>query len=251
MPQRLGEFRARGLRGRRACAAACLLLVLCAVCPVTAARKRPRPPAAGRAAVVVDERLAVLREAPSLTAGIVRRLGRGRLVAVTGAREAAEGVRFYRVVVTRRTGGWVQAEALVTPGRAGEDERLLRLVRASDGFDRVSRARLFLENFPRSPHRPAVLLLLGDAASEAARRLTREARRRLDERELAATGAPLKSYFLNYSGLDRYGRQGVFFRFDEAAKSFHYDGRAWREIFRRHPRSPEAAEARARLNDAR
>jgi hypothetical protein len=54
-------------------------------------------------------------------------------------------------------------------------------------------------------------------------------------------------YYLNYSGLDRYNRQGVTFTFDRAARQFHYDGAAWREIVRRYPRSPEAAEARNRL----
>lgn len=242
MPQRLGGRCVRVV-------VACALLGLCGLWPVGVdARQKQRPPAGGRAGVVVDERLAVLRDAPDLTAGLVRRLGRGRLVAVTGAKESSDGVRFYRVVVTRRTAGWVQADALVVYGRAGEDERLLRLVRASSEFERVARARLFLEAFPRSTHRAAVLLLLGEAAEEAAARLTREARRRLDERELSATGAPLKSFFLNYNGLDRYRRQGVVFRFDEAAKSFQYDGRAWREILRRHPRSAEATEARRRLS---
>jgi hypothetical protein len=264
MPERLWKVCGRGRRltsgggGARARArvnvarvravVGCALLMLSCLCPLGAhARKKPRAPAGGRAGVVVDERLAVLRDAPDLTAGLVRRLGRGRLVAVTGAREAGDGVRFYRVVVTRRTAGWVQADALVVRGRAGEDERLLRLVRASNGFERVARARIFLDAFPRSTHRAAVLLLLGEAADEAAATLTREARRRLDERELSATGAPLKSFFLNYNGLDRYRRHGVVFRFDEAAKSFHYDGWAWREILRRHPRGAEAVEARRRL----
>jgi hypothetical protein len=229
---------------------ALVLLGLCLFAGKSAeARKKPRPPAGGRMAVVVDERLAALRDAPDLSAGLLRRLGRGRLVAVTGAKESGDGVRFYRVAVTRRTAGWVQAEALVSAARAGDDERLLRLVRASSEFERVARARIFLDTFPRSPRRPAVLLLLGEAATEAASRLTREAGRRLDERELAATGAPLKSFFLNYRGLDRYRRQGVVFRFDAAAKQFRYDGWAWREILRRHPRSPEAAEARRKLEE--
>jgi hypothetical protein len=233
----------------RSRAVACVLLLLLLLAPSGAqARKKLRPPAGGRAAVVVDERLAALRDAPSLTAGLVRRLGRGRAVSVTGARESADGVRFYRVAVTRRTAGWVQADALVTPGRAGEDERLLRLVGASSEFARLARARIFLETFPRSRHRPAVLLLLGDAAAAAAERLTREARRRLDERELTAAGAPLQSYFLNYSGLDRLNRLGVRYVFESATKQLRYDGAAWREILRRHPRSPEAAEARRRLD---
>lgn len=227
------------------------VLLLAAFCLVTAwpvgAQKR-RAPAGGRAGVVVDERLAALREAPELSARLVRRLGRGRAVAITGARRsAADGVTFYRVALTRRTGGWVQAEAVVAPAVARDDERLLRLVRASEGFDRVARARIFLDTFTRSPLRPAVLLLFGDAAADAAVRLSREARSRLKEDEMIAGGAVPHSYFLNYSGLDRYRRQGVGFVFDRAARQFHYDGAAWREILRRHPRSPEAGEARKRL----
>lgn len=234
----------------RPCVPVLLLLVLVAcslaAAPSAAGQKR-RAPAGGRLAVVVDERLAALRDAPELSARLVSRLGRGRAVSVAGARRAPDGVTFYRVAVTRRTGGWLQAEAVVAPGARRDDERLLRLIRASESFDRVARSRLFLDLFAGSPLRPAVLLLYGDAAEEAAARLTREAQRRLGEEETRAGGAPLHSYFLNYSGLDRYRRQGVVFVFDRPARRFHYDGAAWREVLRRHPRSPEAAEARKRL----
>jgi hypothetical protein len=195
----------------------------------------------------VDERLAALRDAPQFSANLLQRLGRGRFVSVRGERASRDGVTFLRVAVTSRTDGWLQADAVVRPARAGDDARLLRLLRGSEGFDRVARARLFLEAFPRSALRPAVLLLLGDAAEEAAARLTREARRRLEVAETEAGGAPLKSYFLNFNGLDRYRRQGVVYNFDATSKQFHYDGAAWREILRQHPRSPEASEARGRL----
>ena len=49
------------------------------------------------------------------------------------------------------------------------------------------------------------------------------------------------------NGLDRYNRQSVTFTFDRATKQFHYDGAAWREILRKYPDSPEAAEAKQRL----
>lgn len=225
-----------------------LPLVCLLLCAPEAGASGARVPAGGRAAVVVDERLAALRDAPDLSAGVVRRLGRGRVVSVRGgARAARDGVLFQRVAVTSRTAGWVQAEALVSPSRRGDDVRLLRLTRGSEGFDRVERAALFLELFPRSAHRPEVLRLLGEAAEEAAAELTRAAARRLDAREMEAGGAPTHSYFLNYGGLDRYRRRGVRFAFDRAAKRFLYDGAAWREILRRHPRSAEAAQARERL----
>lgn len=228
--------------------AALLLLLALSLFPAASnAQRRHRPPAGGRVAVVVDERLAALRDAPLLSANLLQRLGRGRFVAVAGERASREGLKFYRVAATSRTGGWIQAEAVVLPSRAGEDARLLRLVRGSEGFDRISRARLLLDSFPRSSLRPAALLLLGEAADEAADRLTREAGRRLNEREMEAGGAPLKSYFLNFSGLDRFRRQGVVFDFDAGARRYRYDGAAWREILRLYPRSPEAAEARRRL----
>ncbi|HKQ53255.1 MAG TPA: hypothetical protein VJT74_12855 [Pyrinomonadaceae bacterium] len=204
-------------------------------------------PVAGQRAVVVDERLAALRDEPDLSANLLQRMSRARVVIVRGVRRSPDGVTFYRVMVTRRTGGWVQSEAVVSPARREDEARLVRLIQSSSDFDRLVRARIFLDVFQRSPLRPAVLMLLGDEAERSATKLSRDAARRLDEKEMAAGGAPVFSYFLNFNGLDRYRRQGVAFVFDRAAKQFHYDGAAWREILRRHPRSPEADEARKRL----
>jgi hypothetical protein len=228
-----------------------VLLVLLILPAGASGQGRRRAPAGGRVAFVVGERLSALRDAPRLDASLLQRLGRGRAVAVVGVRETRDGVTFLRVAVTSRTGGWVQADALVRPSVAGEDARLLRLVRGSAEFDRLARARIFLDAFPRSPLRPAVLLDFGDAAEETADRLSRDAARRLDAREMEAGGATTASYYLNFNGLDRLNRIGVRFTFDGAAKRFHYDGAAWREILARHPRSPEAAEARRRLEARR
>jgi hypothetical protein len=229
---------------------ASLLVIVCAVASVQngLAQRRINAPPGGQRAVVVDERLAALRDEPDFSARLVQRMSRGRMVAILGMRRAPSGVTFYRVAVTRRTRGWLQSEAVVSPTRAGDDERLLRLIRGSEDFDRIVRARIFLDLFARSPLRPAVLMLYAEAAEAAASRLSREAGRRLDEREMAAGGAPRFSYFLNYNGLDRYNRQGISFVYDRAAKQFHYDGESWRELVRRYPRSPEAVEARKRLD---
>jgi hypothetical protein len=229
---------------------ASLAVIVCALAMAHDARAQPqrRAPVGGQRAVVVDERLAALRDEPELSARLLQRMSRGRMVAITGTRRAPDGVTFYRVAVTRRTRGWLQSDAVVSPARAGDDERLLRLIRGSEDFDRIVRARIFLEMFPRSSLRPAALLLYAEAAEEAARKLSREAARRLVEREMTAGGAPLHSYFLNYNGLDRYNRQGISFIYHRATKQFHYDGAAWRELVRRYPRSPEAAEARKRLD---
>lgn len=220
--------------------ALCLLLVFI---PITASAQR-KPPVGGRLAIVVDERLAALRTAPQFTGKLVRRLGRGRLVAIRSLKTGPDGVTFFLVNVTRRTRGWIQREALVSPSRSGDDRRLFDLIRGSQGFDRISRARIFLDHFPRSPLRPGVLLLLGDSAEEAAEKLSKSAARTINK---SVSAAPEFTYYLNYSGLDRYNRLRITFVFDQSTKRLHYDGAAWRELIRRYPKTPQAAEARKRL----
>ena len=219
----------------------CLLLILFLQIAGFAQKK---PPAGGRLAVVVDERLAALRATPQLNGRLVRRLGRGRLVAVRSAKIGADGITFLLVNVSSRTHGWIQRDALVSPSRSGDDRKLLGLIERSDGFDRIARARIFLDHFTRSPLRPEVLLLLGDTAEALAAKLSRDAARRLKEH---LGDVPEFTYYLNYTGLDRYNRQGVGFVFDQSTKRFHYDGAAWRELIRRYPHSPAAFEARKRL----
>lgn len=207
---------------------------------------KQKPPRGGWIAVVVDERLSALRSTPELSGKLIRRIGRGRLVAVRAAKKTSDGVIFFRVNLSSRTQGWIQREAVVSAFRDGDDERLLRLILSSADFDRIARSRIFLDHFPRSLLRPQILLLLGDTAEEIAGRLTRDAARRI--RVTGQPGdAPEFSYYLNYSGLDRYNRQGIRFIFDRAAKQFHYDGAAWRELIRRHPRAPETVTAKKRL----
>jgi hypothetical protein len=169
-------------------------------------------------------------------------------VTVIESRRSRDGLVFIRVAVTRRTRGWIQHEALISPDRKGDDARLLSLINASTDFDRIARARIFLDAFPHSALRPRVLVIFADEAEKTAAKISREAVRRLDATEMKATGAPIASYFLNYSGLDRYRRQGIVFTFDEASRQFHYEGAAWREILRRYPATREAITARRRLS---
>ena len=217
------------------------LLIFCLQLTCFAQKK---PPAGGRLAVVVDERLAALRATPQLNGKLVRRLSRGRLVAVRSMKTSADGITFLLVNVSTRTHGWIQRDAVVSPSRSGDDQRLLALVQRSDGFDRLARARIFLDHFPRSPLRPDVLLVLGDTAESLAAKLSQDAARRLND-DLG--DAPEFSYYLNYTGLDRYNRQRVGFLFDKTTKRFHYDGAAWRELIRRHPKTSQAAEAKKRV----
>ena len=219
----------------------CLLFIL--FLQVTSFAQK-KPPSGGRLAVVVDERLAALRATPQLNGKLVRRLSRGRLVAVRSFKTSGDGITFVLVNVSSRTHGWIQRDAVVSPSRSGDDRRLFMLIQRSTGFDRIARARIFLDHFPRSPLRPEVLLLLGDTAESLAGKLSLDAARRLKE-DLG--DAPEFSYYLNYTGLDRYNRQRVVFVFDKITKRFHYDGAAWRELIRHYPRSIAALEARKRL----
>src|ERR1044071_626780 len=191
----------------------CLFLILLNSSSIFAQQRKA--PAGGRLAIVVDERLAALRATPQLNGRLVRRLGRGRMVAIRAAKTSADGITFFLVNVTNRTHGWIQREAVVSPARAGDDQRLLRLIENSQGFDRISRARIFLDHFTRSPLRPEVLLLIGNTAEELALQLSTGAARRLKD---DPGEAPEFSYYLNYTGLDRYNRQHVGFVFDKSTK---------------------------------
>ena len=227
----------------------CLTIVLFLACILLFAGRangKQGPPPGGSLAVVVEERLSALRSTPELSGKLIRRLGRGRLVAIRAIKRGSDGVEFARVNVSSRTRGWIQRDAIVSPSRKGDDERLLNLILRSDDFDLITRARIFLDTFPRSSFRPRVLLLLGEAAELVATRLTRDATRRLSSARFLEA-APEFSYYLNYSGLDRYNRHGVIFRFDSPAKRFHYDGAAWRELIRRYPSARESVVARQRL----
>ena len=224
-------------------------LVLCLICiflfghDSIFAQKR-KPPAGGKLAVVVEERLAALRATPQLDGRLVRRLSRGRLVAIRSARTTSEGITFLFVNISARTRGWIQREAVVSAARAGDDQRLLRLIEGSSGFDQISRARIFLDYFPRSSVRPKILLMLGESAEKTADKLSNDAARKISP---GNGDAPAFTYYMNYTGLDRYNRQGVKFVFNQSTERFQYDGAAWRELIRRYPKTPEAVEARKRL----
>jgi hypothetical protein len=93
-------------------------------------------------------------------------------------------------------------------------------------------------------------VILGEAAENAAERLTRDAKRRVGDDEPSA-GLGKRDYLLNYVGLDRYNRIGVTFDYDEAADRMVYDGAAYRELLKRYPRSEEAQMARTRLRKSK
>jgi len=197
--------------------------------------------------IVIDERLAVLRIQPSLYSDSIQRMRTGKTVAISASKQA-DGVTFYKVLVPPRNFGWVQAEAIITKNRKGDDERLAQLIQASEGFEKIERAVIYLENFAVSPLRPAILLLLGDLVEESAVKLSRDATRQLVLREMSASGAPLFSFYLNHSSLDRYRKLGINFWFNSATKLYQYNGVLWDEIVQKYPKSNEAEEAKKRLD---
>lgn len=234
-----------------------LALVFVCLIPAEAQKRRPQHPIKpsparareiGSTAIVIDETLSVLRSGPSLFADPIRRMRRGRRVQILASTNS-DGVKFYKVSAPPANFGWVQAEAVFSKFRPADEDRLARLVQAADGFGQLELAAAFLDICPASGFRPAILLLYGDLLEEAAAKLSRDAGTRLKRREMLASGAPLHSYYLNFSLLDRYRKIGVTFLFNTSTRSFHYNGASWQEILRKHPASPESAEAQKRLDE--
>lgn len=226
-------------------------LSLCSIDGFGQKRKTVSMPAKSReigsTAVVMDETLSVLRIKPSLFAEPVQRMRRGRQVRILGLTEA-DGVKFYRISALPSYTGWVQANAVFGKFRDGDDARLARLVQSMNGFDQIEAAVEFFNLYPASQFRPALLLLFGDLLEDTAAKLSKDATSRLDRREMAASAAPLHSYYLNFVSLDRYRKLGIVFLFNTNTRQFHYDGAAWNEIIKKFPTSNEAAEAQKRLD---
>ena len=234
---------------------AIVIVFIVSITPVEAQKNRSRiksktkvitPTQQGNEAIVVDRRLSVLRIRPSLYAKPIQRMRVGRKVTVVGTK-VADGVTFYRVQVSTNTVGWVQSEAVIGNFLKKDDQRLFKLIQAADGIDQINKTMIFLEQFPTSALRPPILLLLGDLMEDEALKLSKKAARKLDRREMAASGAPLHSFYLNFPSLDRYGKLGVRFLFNLNTKSYHYDGSSWFEIIRKFPNSSEAPDAQKRL----
>lgn len=219
-----------------------------AALPTKPKQSTAKSPEIGQTAVVVDETLAVLRKLPSLFSESVHRMSRGRKVQIQGSVDA-DGVKFYRVTVAPTNFGWVQADAVFGKFRPGDEERLAKLVQASDGFEQIEIANEFFELYPVSKFKPSLLLLYGDLLESIAIDLSKSATSRLNRKEMAASGAPLHSYYLNFNMLDRYRKLGVIFLFNPAARLYHYDGAAWKEIVSKFPASAEVSEAQKRLDN--
>jgi hypothetical protein len=202
----------------------------------------------GQRAIVFDERISALRAQPDLKAPLRQRLRRGRVVGILGEAKNDAGARFLRVAISRNTRGWVLADAVARRGNLADAERLMGLIEETrDDFTKIRLARLCADQYRATKFAPRALLILGRAAESAADRLTHDAKRRIGD-EGSIGGLKRRLYFLNYAGLDRYNRIGVTFDYDEMGVRVIYDGKAYRELLRRYPRSEEANEVREKLN---
>ncbi len=236
-----------------------LAIAVCFVLQADAQKRKPstssRPAAArsveiGKSAMVLDETLSVLRDRPSLHANAIQRMRRGRIVKILGVAQA-DGVTFYRIAAPPSSTGWVQADAVFGKFRPGDEERMARLVQAQNGFEQLETANHFLSIYTKSSWRPPILLLYGDLVEVAAAKLSKDANSLLKRPEMAASAAPMHSYYLNFIRLDRYRRLGIRFHFNTTTRQYHYDGASWLEIVEKFPLSNEAIEAAKRLESMR
>lgn len=250
----------KGRANLTTCLAAGLLLLLSAAPENSAQTRRSaanerntgvnKNPLAGKTAVVMDELLSVLRREPSLFSEAIHRMQRGRQVTILGSKEA-DGVTFFKVKALPSSEGWVQSDALISASRPRDEERGAMIVQALAGFEQVEAAVQYFKLFPNSRFKPALLLIVGDTLEDIATTITRDAARRLRRKEMAASAAPMHSYYLNFVMLDRYRKLGIRFLFNPKTLKYHYDGKSWKEIVEKFPAAEEAMGAQERLNDLR
>lgn len=214
----------------------------------SAVKQAPAARLSYQRAFVVDDRLSALRRDPYLQSTIIHRLRIGRVVFIIGAAaHKSDQPKFWRIATSRRTRGWIHESALAIPGRAGEDQRVVKLAEATkDGLDRIALCRIIIERFGHSALVPRALLLMGEEADRAAQTLSQHARRRLGEGGEMAN-ASLRDYYMNDTGLDRYNKVGVIFNFNQSTVEYVYEGKAYRDLIRRFPNSEEARLARQHI----
>lgn len=200
-------------------------------------------------AVVIDDRFSALRREPSLQSEVIHRLRLGHTVYVIHQDNfETSHSAFCRIAASRRTRGWIYRTAIAVQGRAGEDQRIMKLIDGtSDGLDRIALCRILIERFGQSALVPRALLRMGEEGERAAETLTQRARKRITEAAAAGASSSLRDFYLNDSTLDRYSKLRIVFEFNEQTREYIYDGRAYRDLLSRSPHSEEALLARQRL----
>lgn len=200
-------------------------------------------------AVVIDDRFSALRREPSLQAEVIHRLRLGHTVYVIHPGNDESHSAFYRIAASRRTRGWIYRTAIAVQGRAGEDQRIMKLIDGtSDGVDRIALCRILIERFGQSPLVSRALLIMGEEGERAAETLTQRSRKRVGEAASTSASLGLRDLYLNDAALDRYSKLRIVFDFNEQTREYIYDGRAYRALISRSPHSQEALLARQRLD---
>jgi hypothetical protein len=112
------------------------------------------------------------------------------------------------------------------------------------GFDRIARARIFLDHFPRSPLRPKFYCCSATPRRSSLQTVSRR-RTPSQRRPRRRAGIQLLPELHRPRSLQPPARR---VRLRQVNKRFHYDGAAWRELIRRYPRfsrrSPKRKQAR-------
>lgn len=200
-------------------------------------------------AVVIDDRFSALRREPSLQSEVIHRLRLGHTVYVIHpGNDQTSHSAFCRIAASRRTRGWIYRTAIAVQMRAGEDQRIMKLIEAtSDGLDRIGLCRILVERFSQSTLVPRALLIMGEEGERAAETLTQRSRKRVGEAAGASVTPSLRDLYLNDAALDRYSKLRIVFDFNEQTREYIYDGRAYRDLLSRSPHSEEALLARQRL----
>lgn len=236
-----------------------VILAVAVVCVLAQEPQRSRQTTTPRRATflkafVVDDRLSALRREPTLYSEVVRRLHLGRSIYII---RGSSRERFHRVAVTRRTRGWIHESALAIQGRAGEDQRIMKLIDGNrdktntDIIDQITLCRILIDHFPASRLVPRWLLRMGEEAERAAEAFSPRARKRLADGGRGEPEVSMREYYLSDASLDRFSRVRIVFDFNESAGEYVYEGNAYREIVKRFPRAGEAKVARERLEVAK
>ncbi len=200
-----------------------------------------------RRAIVVDNGLSALRKAPSLTSTCLKRLKMGRVLYVISTYKNQNGIKYYFVAVTRRTRGFIDADALVSPSQKADDQHLVQLIDRAEGTDKIMLSEILIKYFPSSEFCPIALLAEASASEKIASELSHRISRHLPQQ--LNTKVELERYLLNYSGLDKYSRLGIHFIFDKEKQSYFYDGKAYKRILTQYKKSQAAMIAKEKLEE--
>lgn len=197
------------------------IILVCLLLPAIALAKEPwNSDGSFRVYYVADRGLSALRASPTPQSQCKRRLGIGRKVYVERCFNTAYG-RYCKVAVTRRTRGYVLADALINTQR-GQERRLLEMALRATGKERLTLLWLSKRLFPRTAD---VERLFAEEATRAASLLDKNIRKSV----ALQRGVDTRAYLLNSRLLDGYSRMGIFFYLDSEGR-LSYRGRLHQSV---------------------